>query len=458
MHVGFDPMTGEFTGMPHAWKQLLQAASITKTEQKNNPQAIMDALNYYDATTKAGQETKFMQMKDSMGSPSTNDFTFSSAASSTDRLDKIIPRMNEEGLGPAPVIPPRPERTKSIYTKPVDPEKRASMIATFAGIPASVPEEGVPVVDADKKKAGKEKTSQKTKMSDEEVMQKLRCIVSIGDPNRKYLKTEKIGQGASGNVYTAVETSTGMEVAIKQMNLSQQPKKELIINEILVMRENKHHNVVNYLDSYLVDDELWVVMEYLPGGPLTHVVEETVMEEGQIAAVAREVLQALEFLHHNHVIHRDIKSDNILLGNDGSVKLIDFGFCAQISQEHNKRTTMVGTPYWMAPEVVKRQEYSFKIDVWSLGILVIEMLEGEPPYLNEHPVRALYLINTNGRPEIKNRDKLSRPLQEFLDCCLEVDPTRRPTASELLKHPFLKLAKPLATLTPLINAAKEQQR
>ena len=156
---------------------------------------------------------------------------------------------------------------------------------------------------------------------------------SIGDPNRKYLKTEKIGQGASGNVYTAVETSTGMEVAIKQMNLSQQPKKELIINEILVMRENKHHNVVNYLDrysilslltnvvfdtvvkfdrcfelvvlcSYLVDDELWVVMEYLPGGPLTHVVEETVMEEGQIAAVAREVLQALEFLHHNHVIHR----------------------------------------------------------------------------------------------------------------------------------------------------------
>lgn len=161
----------------------------------------------------------------------------------------------------------------------------------------------------------------KKKMSDEEILEKLRTIVSVGDPNRKYTKMEKIGQGASGTVYTAIETSTGMEVAIKQMNLSQQPKKELIINEILVMRENKHCNVVNYLDSYLVSEELWVVMEYLPGGSLTDVVTETCMDEGQISAVCREVLQALEFLHSNQVIHRDIKSDNILLGLDGSVKL-----------------------------------------------------------------------------------------------------------------------------------------
>lgn len=154
----------------------------------------------------------------------------------------------------------------------------------------------------------------KKKMSDEEILERLRTIVSVGDPNRKYTKMEKIGQGASGTVYTAIESSTGMEVAIKQMNLSQQPKKELIINEILVMRENKHPNVVNYLDSYLVGEELWVVMEYLPGGSLTDVVTETCMDEGQIAAVCREVLQALEFLHSNQVIHRDIKSDNILLG------------------------------------------------------------------------------------------------------------------------------------------------
>lgn len=190
-------------------------------------------------------------------------------------------------------------------------------------------------------------SAKKKKMSDEEILEKLRTIVSVGDPTRKYAKMEKIGQGASGTVYTAIESSTGMEVAIKRMNLSQQPKKELIINEILVMRENKHPNVVNYLDSYLVSEELWVVMEYLPGGSLTDVVTETCMDEGQIAAVCREVLQALEFLHSNQVIHRDIKSDNILLGLDGSVKLTDFGFCAQISPEQSKRTTMVGTPYWM---------------------------------------------------------------------------------------------------------------
>lgn len=203
--------------------------------------------------------------------------------------------------------------------------------------------------------------TKKKKMSDEEILEKLRTIVSVGDPNRKYTKMEKIGQGASGTVYTAIESSTGMEVAIKQMNLSQQPKKELIINEILVMRENKHPNVVNYLDSYLVSEELWVVMEYLPGGSLTDVVTETCMDEGQIAAVCREVLQALEFLHSNQVIHRDIKSDNILLGLDGSVKLTDFGFCAQISPEQSKRTTMVGTPYWMAPEVVTRKQYGPKV-------------------------------------------------------------------------------------------------
>lgn len=239
-------------------------------------------------------------------------------------------------------------RNGSSQTIPQEPsEKIKNNVSTFpTEISRSVPPDKV----------------RKKKMSDEEILEKLKSIVSIGDPNKKYAKMEKIGQGASGTVFTAIESSTGIEVAIKQMNLSQQPKKELIINEILVMRENKHPNVVNYLDSYLVGEELWVVMEYLPGGSLTDVVTETCMDEGQIAAVCREVLQALEFLHSNQVIHRDIKSDNILLGLDGSVKLTDFGFCAQISPEQNKRTTMVGTPYWMAPEVVTRKQYGPKVN------------------------------------------------------------------------------------------------
>ncbi|GAB5584821.1 serine/threonine-protein kinase PAK 3 isoform X1 [Prionailurus iriomotensis] len=432
IHVGFDAVTGEFTGIPEQWARLLQTSNITKLEQKKNPQAVLDVLKFYDSKETVNNQ-KYMSF--TSGDKSAHGYIAAHPSSTkTASEPPLAPPVSEEedeeeeeeedDNEPPPVIAPRPEHTKSIYTRSV-----LESIASPAAPNKEVAPPSAENANSSTLYRNTDRQRKKSKMTDEEILEKLRSIVSVGDPKKKYTRFEKIGQGF------------WHQVAIKQMNLQQQPKKELIINEILVMRENKNPNIVNYLDSYLVGDELWVVMEYLAGGSLTDVVTETCMDEGQIAAVCRECLQALDFLHSNQVIHRDIKTD--------------FGFCAQITPEQSKRSTMVGTPYWMAPEVVTRKAYGPKVDIWSLGIMAIEMVEGEPPYLNENPLRALYLIATNGTPELQNPERLSAVFRDFLNRCLEMDVDRRGSAKELLQHPFLKLAKPLSSLTPLIIAAKE---
>uniref|UniRef100_A0A8H7NFD8 non-specific serine/threonine protein kinase n=1 Tax=Bionectria ochroleuca TaxID=29856 RepID=A0A8H7NFD8_BIOOC len=290
-----------------------------------------------------------------------------------------------------------------------------------------------------------------------DVVAALKRICSEGDPREIFRGFNKIGQGASGGVYTGHERGSNRLVAIKQMDLDKQPKKDLIINEIIVMKESSHPNIVNFLDSYLCGGELWVVMEFMEGGSLTDVVTYNMMTEGQIASVCRETLKGLQHLHSKGVIHRDIKSDNILLSNEGNIKLTDFGFCATINENQNKRTTMVGTPYWMAPEVVTRKEYGRKVDIWSLGIMSIEMIEGEPPYLTESPLRALWLIATNGTPKLKNEHELSAVFRDFLHFALRVDPEKRASAHDLLRHDFMKCCVDLGQLAPLVRSAREHR-
>ena len=166
----------------------------------------------------------------------------------------------------------------------------------------------------------------KDKTKDEDVVRRLQQICTDADPTKLYRNLVRIGQGASGGVYTAYQVGTNISVAIKQMDLDKQPKKDLIINEILVMRASRHPNIVNYIDSFLHKNELWVVMEYMEGGSLTDVVTANLMSEGQIAAVSRETAQGLEHLHRHGVIHRDIKSDNVLLSMNGDIKLSAYSF------------------------------------------------------------------------------------------------------------------------------------
>ncbi|KAK6538834.1 p21 protein (Cdc42 Rac)-activated kinase [Orbilia ellipsospora] len=354
---------------------------------------------------------------------------------------QLANQMNQLGLQTVAPIVPAPVAPNNAYAMPGSYQQQQQQ--QFGG--SKLPQQ--PVVG--------QRRHNRNQSKDADIVARLKAICNPADPTKFYRGYTKIGQGASGGVYTAYRHGSNACVAIKQMNLEQQPKKDLIINEILVMRESKHQNIVNFMDSFLVRGDLWVVMEYMEGGSLTDVVTFNLMTEGQISAVCREVLQGLEHLHGKGVIHRDIKSDNVLLALDGNIKLTDFGFCAQINETMQKRTTMVGTPYWMAPEVVTRKEYGRKVDVWSLGIMAIEMIEGEPPYLNEAPLRALYLIATIGTPKLKDPDDLSPDMKDFLNAALTVDPEQRLSSTALLQHRFMACAEPLITLAPLVKAARQ---
>ncbi|KFV72382.1 Serine/threonine-protein kinase PAK 7, partial [Dryobates pubescens] len=298
---------------------------------------------------------------------------------------------------------------------------------------------------------GSSSEQQPSRVSHEQFRAALQLVVSPGDP-REYLDNfMKIGEGSTGIVCIATEKHTGKQVAVKKMDLRKQQRRELLFNEVVIMRDYHHENVVDMYSSYLVGDELWVVMEFLEGGALTDIVTHTRMNEEQIATVCLSVLRALSYLHTQGVIHRDIKSDSILLTSDGRIKLSDFGFCAQVSKEVPRRKSLVGTPYWMAPEVISRLPYSTEVDIWSLGIMVIEMIDGEPPYFNEPPLQAMRRIRDNLPPRVKDMHKVSSVLRGFLDSMLVREPLQRATAQELLRHPFLKLAGPPSCIVPLMR-------
>jgi len=199
-------------------------------------------------------------------------------------------------------------------------------------------------------------------------------------------------------------------------------------------------------------------MEFMDGGCLTDILEEfdfLQMSASTIALICRESLQGLAYLHSYHRIHRDIKSDNLLLSLNGEIKLADFGYAAQLTEGKSKRQTIVGTPYWMAPELIRGHEYTAKVDIWSLGIMVMEMCEGEPPYMEFPPLRALFLITTKGIPGLKEPNKWSPELRNFTHLCLDIECETRQDSKTLLEHPFIKSSGHPSEIGQLIEKAKK---
>lgn len=270
-------------------------------------------------------------------------------------------------------------------------------------------------------------------------------LINKGDPTSIYKDMKKLGEGASGVVYLATDTRTKAKVAVKMA-----PATDLanLKTEIAIQKMSAHASIVSYIETYIVKDQLWIVMEYMHGGPLTEVLGPTIeFPEACIAYVCKAMLMGLSFLHRQHRLHRDIKSDNVLVDFNGTVKIADFGFAVGLTEEQDKRRSVVGTPYWMAPELIRGLEYDAKVDVWSLGITAIEMAEGEPPHLHEPPLRALLLITTQGSPQLKAADKWSQKFKHFLKCSLHLDPAKRASSEQLLMHPFIQAACDQATFS-----------
>ncbi|XP_030212023.1 TRAF2 and NCK interacting kinase a isoform X6 [Gadus morhua] len=276
-------------------------------------------------------------------------------------------------------------------------------------------------------------------------------LSALRDPAGIFDLVELVGTGTYGQVYKGRHVKTGQLAAIKLMDVTGGEEEEIKVEINMLKKYSHHRNIATYYGAFIkknppgIDDQLWLVMEFCGAGSVTDLIKNTKgssLKEDWSAYICREILRGLAHLHQHKVIHRDIKGQNVLLTENAEVKLVDFGVSAQLDRTVGRRNTFIGTPYWMAPEVIACDEnpaatYDFKSDLWSLGITAIEMAEGAPPLCDMHPMRALFLIPRNPAPKLKSK-KWSRKFESFIEMCLVKSHGQRPSTEQLLKHPLVR--------------------
>lgn len=430
VHVGMED--GELKGLPLEWSILLNASGIAPEEVEKHMAEVVDVLRFH---------TRSVRMQNA--------------------VEQDL-RLQEGAGGAGGAVPGATTTSTSVSTATTSSSSRrhAQMrrdMSTGEGLAAGGGAQSMPVSPGGSR-GGSPAVSPRV-AADGSLPEKL--AKAIGEepleknPREEFSELTKIAEGSSGTVYRGVYMETGGAVAIKILPIKSEKTRMEVQNEITMQIASAHPNVVQYTGHWVYGSEFWVALELMDGGSLTDLLAFQELEEPQIALICREIVTALASLHEANRMHRDIKSDNIMFTRKGDVKLGDFGYSIELTPAAATRKSVVGTPYWMAPELIRGQPYDCLVDVWSLGIAALECAEGEPPYIEYPPLRALFLIATHGSPSLRDPDRYSKDFQSFLARCLEVDVTKRATAKELLSHPFLTFACDKEELVPqIMNSIK----
>lgn len=456
VHVSLDPAnpTG-FSGLPRAWETILLYSGILRDEALANPEAVIDVLNFSKRSEpsaptaqRASQSRALPPIRlalprtpslSSFDDCSTDSFLPRSAGSSSTHTEPVSPILTDSTTQ---LQLPR----RNVVTAPSPPSIRAPPAKQNANAlllgdlqsPTSIDSPDTASITSAEMELfiGADRYVHLP----DAIPANVSLEVRNDDPSALFSRIEQIGEGSSGSVYRATDAD-GRFVALKRVRPQNKRDWQLYMFEVHVMQDQRAAaNLVDCYDAFREREYLWIVMEFMSGGTLADLLSVGPIEEPVIAYICREVLQGLADLHDLKRVHRDIKSDNTLLDLDGRVKVADFGFCAELTKTSGKRNTVVGTPFWMAPEVIRGSDYDTKVDVWSTGILALESAERHPPHLDCPPIRAMFLIATQGAPPLSQPDKWSKNMQDFIKSCCAPNPANRPDAKTALEHPFLKSA------------------